>query len=132
MLTKCKTVRPKKDVKGPLKVIFTSAAYSEIFSVRGTKFSHIFKRIFGRIILKHIKNKKGCGGSGGMLPRKIFKNSHTAVAILVLFEQFLRKFCLNFLPLNPSVFQNITHFVRIFSIMRALSVRLIVIEKVQN
>ena len=67
-----------------------------------------------------------------MLPRKIFKNLHTAVAILVLFEQFLRKFCLNFLPLNLSVSQNIKHFVRIFSIMRALSVRLIVIEKVQN
>ena len=67
-----------------------------------------------------------------MLPRKIFKNLHTAVAILVLFEQFIRKFCLNFLPLNLSVSQNITHFVRIFSIMRALSVRLIVIEKVQN
>ena len=67
-----------------------------------------------------------------MLPRKFFKNLHTAVAILVLFEQFLRKFCLNFLPLNLSVSLNITHFVGIFSIMRALSVRLIVIEKVQN
>ena len=67
-----------------------------------------------------------------MLPRKIFKNLHTVVAILVLFEQFLRKFCLNFLPLNLSVSQNIMHFVRIFPIMRALGVRLIVIEKVQK
>ena len=133
MLTKCKAVRPKKDVKGPLKVVFMSAAYSEFFSVREHQiFTYIFKRIFGRIILKHIENIKGCGGSGGMLPRKIFKNLHTAVAILLLFEQFLRKFCLNFLPLNLSVSHNITHFVRIFAIMRALSVRLIVIEKVQN
>ena len=31
-----------------------------------------------------------------MLPRKIFENLHTVVAILVLFEQFLGKFCLNF------------------------------------
>ena len=83
-------------------------------------------------MLKHIENKKGCGGFRGMPPRKFFKNLHTAVAILILFEQFLRKYCLNFLPLNLSVSQNITHFVRIFSIMRALSVKLIVIEKVQN
>ena len=54
------------------------------------------------------------------------------MAILVLFEQFLRKFCLNFLPLNPSVSPNIMHFVRTFSIMRALDVRLIVIEEVRN
>ena len=47
----------------------------------------------GRIILNHIENKKGSGGFGGMLLRKIFKNLHTVVAILVLFEQFLGKFC---------------------------------------
>ena len=35
-----------------------------------------------------------------MLPRKIFENLHTAVAILVLLEKFLGKFCLNFLPLS--------------------------------
>ena len=69
-------------------------------------------------------------GGPGASSRKTLKNLHTVVAILVLFEQFLRKFCLNFLPLNLSVSQNITHFVRIFSIMRALGVRLIVIEKV--
>ena len=34
-----------------------------------------------------------------MLPRKIFEILHTVVAILVLFEQVLGKFCLNFLPL---------------------------------
>ena len=54
-----------------------------------------------------------------MLLQKIFENLHTVVAILVPFEQFLRKFCLNFLPLNPSVSRNMMHFVRTFSIMRA-------------
>ena len=29
------------------------------------------------------------GGSGGMLPRKVFKNLDTVMAILALFEQFL-------------------------------------------
>ena len=33
------------------------------------------------------------GRSGGMLPRKFFENLHTAMTILVLFEQFLRKVC---------------------------------------
>ena len=72
-------------------------------------------RIFsGRIILKHTVNIKGCGGSGGVLPIKIFLNLHTAVVILVPFEQFLCKFCLNFLPLNLSISSNIMHFVRTF------------------
>ena len=35
-----------------------------------------------------------------MLPRKVFENLLTVVAILVLFEQILGKFCLNFLPLG--------------------------------
>ena len=54
-----------------------------------------------------------------MLPRKFFENLHTLVAILALFEQFLGKFCLNFLPLNLSVSPNIMHFVHTFSIIRA-------------
>ena len=54
-----------------------------------------------------------------MLFRKIFENIHAIVAILALFEQFLGKFCLNFLPLNLSVSPNMMHFVRTFSIMRA-------------
>ena len=36
------------------------------------------------------------GGSGGMLPRKVFENLHTVVAILALFEPFSGIFCLNF------------------------------------
>ena len=34
-----------------------------------------------------------------MLSRIIFENSRTVTAILMLFEQFLSKFCLHFLPL---------------------------------
>ena len=33
-----------------------------------------------------------------MPPRKIFENLHTVIAILVLFEQFLRKGCHIFYP----------------------------------
>ena len=58
-------------------------------------------------------------GSRGMLPRKIFANLHTVVAILVLFEQSLGKFGLNFLHLNLSTAPNMMHFVRTFSIMHA-------------
>ena len=67
-----------------------------------------------------------------MLPRNIFENLNAVVAILILFEQFLHKFCLNFCPLNLSVSPSIMHFVRTFSIMRGLGVRLIVIKKVRN
>ena len=35
----------------------------------------------GKIILKHIENKKGSRGSGNMLPRIIFKTSHTVVPL---------------------------------------------------
>ena len=44
------------------------------------------------------------GGSGGMLPQKIFEILHTEVAILVLFKQFLDKVCLNFLPPSRECF----------------------------
>ena len=54
------------------------------------------------------------------------------MVILVLFEQFVEKFCLKFLLLNLSASPNMIHFVRAFLIMCALGVRLIVIEKVQN
>ena len=54
-----------------------------------------------------------------MLPRKIFENLYIVVAILALFEQFLGKFCLNFLPVNLSVSPYVMHFVCTFSIMRA-------------
>ena len=62
-----------------------------------------------------------------MLPRKNFENLHAAMAILALFELFSDKFCLNFFTLILSASRNMTHFVRTFSIMRALGGRLTVL-----
>ena len=62
---------------------------------------------------------KASGESGGIIFRKIFENLRAVMAILVLFEQFLVKFCVNFLPLNLSVSSNMMHFVCTFLIMRA-------------
>ena len=54
------------------------------------------------------------------------------MAILVLFEKFSAKFCLNFLTLILSALPNVMHFVRTFLVMRAYGVRLIAIEEAQN
>ena len=67
-----------------------------------------------------------------MLPRKNFENLHAIMAILVLFEQFSRIFCFNFLTPILSASPNMMHFVRTFSIMRANGVRLIAIKEVSN
>ena len=46
------------------------------------------------------------GGSGGrpMLPRKVFKNLDTVIAILELFEQFLWQILFNFFASNSKSF----------------------------
>ena len=44
------------------------------------------------------------GGSGGMLPRKVFKNLDTVMAILELFEQFLWQILFNFFASNSKSF----------------------------
>ena len=64
MLTECKDVRPKKGVTRPFENVFMSAAYSENFFREGVpKFDIYFKRSSsGRIILKHIENKKALEG----------------------------------------------------------------------
>ena len=67
-----------------------------------------------------------------MLPQKKFENLLAVMAILMLFEQFSGKFCLNFLTLILCASPNMMHFVRTFSIMRAQGVRLIAIEEVRN
>ena len=41
---------------------------------------------------------------GGMLPRKVFKNLDTVMAILVLFEQFLWQILFNFFASNSKFF----------------------------
>ena len=60
------------------------------------------------------------GGSGGMLPRKVFKHLDTVMAILALLNNFYGKFCLIFLPLTLSPSPNMIHFVRTFSIYACL------------
>ena len=112
MLTKHKDVRPQKDVKGLLKNVFMSAAYSEFFSVRGHRiFTYFQAHFFPEELLGSIlRIKKAVEGSGGVLSQKTLKNLQTVVAILVLFEQSLRKLCLNLLPLNLSVSPNIMQF----------------------
>ena len=67
-----------------------------------------------------------------MLPRKKFENLHAVMAILVLFEEISRTFCLNFLILILNALPNVMHFVRSFSIMRAKGVWFMIIEKVCN
>ena len=44
------------------------------------------------------------GRSGGMLPRKVFKNLDTVMAILALFEQFLWQILFNFFASNSKSF----------------------------
>ena len=53
-----------------------------------------------------------------MLPREIFETLHAVMAVLVLFQHFSGKLCLNFLTLNLSTSTNMMHFVRTFSIVR--------------
>ena len=60
------------------------------------------------------------GWSGGMLPRKVFKNLDTVMVILELFEQFLWQILFNFLPLTLSPSPNMIHFVRTFLIYACL------------
>ena len=55
--------------------------------------------------------------SGGMLPRNIFENLHAVMAMLVLFEYFSGKLCLNFLTLILGASPNIIHFDRTFFVM---------------
>ena len=97
MLTKCKNVLdPETGANKIFENSFMSGAYSEIFSGREHQFSSFFKRSFFRQInLSNLSSvtKPTLGEFDGMLPRKIFENLHTAMAILVLFELFLRKVC---------------------------------------
>ena len=68
-----------------------------------------------------------------MLPRKVFENLHAVLTVLMLFNEFSGKFCLNFLTLILSASPNMMHLiVRTFSIMRAEGVRLIAIKEIQN
>ena len=92
----------------------------KFFEGGGTQIQHMLKRSFlAELFSSILRMKKAIGGSGGMLARKFFETLHAVMTILVLFEQILGKFCLNFLPLILSVAPNMMHFVCTFSIMRA-------------
>ena len=81
MLTNYKDVRPKKDVKNPLRNVFTCEAFFRKFFRKGAPNFDILSSVlffFSRIIL----TQKALEGSGNMLPRKIFENLHTVVAVL--------------------------------------------------
>ena len=70
-----------------------------IFFREGAPISVIFSSNFSaELFLRNVSSKNDSRGSGGMLPLKIFENLHTEIAILVLFEQFLRKVCHIFGP----------------------------------
>ena len=58
-------------------------------------FSLLFQAYFfpAELILSNLSTKNDSRGLQGMLPRKIFENLHTVMAILVLFEQFSGKAC---------------------------------------
>ena len=83
---------PETGVYKPFENVFMSGVYSEVFLGRRHQFSSLFKRnFFDRLNFKQLSNKNDFRRSGGMFPRKIFENLHTAIAILVLFEQCLRE-----------------------------------------
>ena len=96
-----KRLDPETGVNKICENVFMSGAYSEIFLGRGTNFRHFSSVVFfDRFNLSNLAEvtKTTLGGSGGMLFRKFFKNLRTAMAILVLFEQFLREVCHIFGP----------------------------------
>ena len=61
------------------------------------------------------KDSRGVWVQWGMLPRKFFENLPVAVAILLLFDQFLGYY---FLPLNLNVSPMMMPFVPTFSIVK--------------
>ena len=73
----------------------------------GIKFLHFLSVFFIRKVnLKQIEEQKygSRGVRGYMLPRKVFKNLDTVMAILELFEQFLWQILFNFFASNSKSF----------------------------
>ena len=82
----------------PFENVSFQGRFEIFFQGGGTNFCHFFPAQFfpAELILRNLSNKITLGESGGMLPRKLFKNLRTAMVILVLFEQFSGKVCLYF------------------------------------
>ena len=69
MLTKYKDIRPKNDVKSPFERCFYVCGVFRNFFREGAPIFDISNVVFfGKIILKHIENKKGSRGVRGHGP----------------------------------------------------------------
>ena len=80
-------------VNKPFENVSCQGRIQKFFEGRGINFCHFFQAYcFRKSYFQAFSvPKTTLGGSGGMLPWKIFENLHTTMVILVLFEQFLRK-----------------------------------------
>ena len=90
MLTKCNDVKPEKERKyAPFrKCIHVKGVYSELFLHQILTF--FTSGFVGKVKFEaYGETKMILGRFAGMLPRKIFENSHTVMGILALFEQFV-------------------------------------------
>ena len=87
-------------VNRPFENVSCRGRIQKFFEGRSINFRHFFSSVFfpEELFLSILSAKNDFRGSGGMLPWKISENLHTAMAILVLFEQFLRKVCHIFGP----------------------------------
>ena len=72
-----------RGVHGVFRIFFTEGAL--IF----VTFSSVV--FLADLILSNVSFQNDSRGSGGMLLRKILENLRTTIAILVIFERFLRK-----------------------------------------
>ena len=79
----------------PFENVSCQGRIQNFFQEGGTKFRHFFQHgfVLAELILNNLNSKNDSRGSRGMLPRKKFGNLHTAMALIVLFEQFLEKVC---------------------------------------
>ena len=83
----------------PFENVSCQGPIHNFFQGGGTNFC-LFSSVFFStdLILSNLSNKNDSWGVRGHALRKMFENSHVAMAILVLFEQFLRKLCHIFGP----------------------------------
>ena len=78
---------PKTGVNKPFEKVFLSGRIQNFFQGRAPIF--VTSSVDLHLILNNLSSKNDSRrGYGSMFLRKIFKNLHTAMAILMLFEQF--------------------------------------------
>ena len=87
-------LQPETGVSKPFENVSYQGHNQNFFQGGGANFRHFFKRRFlAELILSNLSTKNDVKGVRGHAPSENFENLHTAMAILVLFEQFLRKGC---------------------------------------